>query len=152
MSTDGHTSEEVKEKTLWWGYLPGGSIIHYSEKSHKENPKFPSKLLECSKILLHTLYTAIAGSIVLTGIAVYTLNVKRTKEFSISKQKNFYYEQKRNNKVQLQHKETINFSYDSILNKNLDNPTFIHLLNEYTPFEQKEKIVKQNKLESKSMQ
>lgn len=44
--------------------------------------------------------------------------------------------------------QTVNFSYDSLLHKNINNTNFINLLNKYIPFKDKEIIIKESKLEN----
>jgi hypothetical protein len=60
---------------------------------------------------------------------------------------NFYnkFEMKEIERIEYQNK--IDSTYNSILQENVDDTTFVNLLNKYTPLREKEKVVLQNKLE-----
>ncbi len=45
------------------------------------------------------------------------------------------------------HQRHIDSTYNSIVNENVDDTTFVNILNKYTPFVEKEKVVNQNSLE-----
>jgi len=46
-----------------------------------------------------------------------------------------------------QYQNYVDSTYKSIVNENVDDTSFFNLLNKYVPFSEKEKVVKQNKLE-----
>jgi len=49
------------------------------------------------------------------------------------------------------YRNRIDSTYKSIVNENVDDTSFVNLLNKYVPFSEKEKIVKQNNLEEKTL-
>jgi hypothetical protein len=131
----GFSSKRIKERSLArriteWVPLVGTALFF----SRGEYTKFEYDYKEVSalKQLYHSANVVLLGIYLFAGIKTDNWTTRDYKR--IIEEKN-------------QRISKVDSNYNSIVNKNVEDTTFVNLLNKYVPLSEKEKIVKQNELE-----
>jgi hypothetical protein len=129
------SQEKTKERSILRRTLEFvpllGTALFYSRPEYTKF-EYENKPILVLKKIYHS------ANVVLLGL--YLFGEIRTSGWTMKDYKKEF--EKENKKIQV-----TDSTYNSILQENVDDTTFVNLLNKYTPLREKEKVVLQNKLE-----